>query len=140
MAIKFHPAVGTILICDFKGFVAPEMEKRRPVVVVSPRFRNRTNLCAVVPLSTTPPRPVEPYHHKLVLDEPLPAPYDAGAHWVKADMIYTVSFARLYLPSEGKDEQGKRVYDARTVTDEDLLAIRKCILHSIGISNWTGPG
>ena len=59
MALKFHPKPGTILVCDFRqGFRAPEMIKRRPVVVVSPRLRNRTDLCTVVPLSTIEPRPI----------------------------------------------------------------------------------
>jgi uncharacterized protein YifN (PemK superfamily) len=56
MAIHFHPQRGTIVVCDFRGFEAPEMQKRRPVVVVSPRLRHRDNLCTVVPLSTTAPR------------------------------------------------------------------------------------
>jgi len=52
MSIPYHPEQGTILICDFKGFIDPEMVKRRPVVVVSPRLRQRGKLCAVVPLGT----------------------------------------------------------------------------------------
>ncbi|WP_293675629.1 type II toxin-antitoxin system PemK/MazF family toxin, partial [Thiolapillus sp.] len=102
MPIQIHPEQGTIVICDFKGFVPPEMVKRRPAVVISPRLRRRQHLCTVVPLSTTPPNPVAAYHHKFTLDPVLPKPYNSKIQWVKADMLYTVSFDRLYLPFEKK--------------------------------------
>ncbi len=51
--LSTHPQVGSTLICNYgTGFVAPEMVKRRPVVVIS-RLRRRADLCTVVPLSTT---------------------------------------------------------------------------------------
>lgn len=44
-----------VLICDFTtGFQAPEMVKKRPVVVVSPR-RRIGQVCTVVPLSSVAP-------------------------------------------------------------------------------------
>jgi uncharacterized protein YifN (PemK superfamily) len=63
MPLTYHPETGTILICDYNlggGFIEPEMVKRRPVVVISPRFRHRDWLCTVVPLSTT--HQVQPKH------------------------------------------------------------------------------
>ena len=40
MALNFHPEPGMVLICDFTtGFRVPEIVKRRPVVVISPRRR-----------------------------------------------------------------------------------------------------
>ncbi|MFU8788640.1 MAG: type II toxin-antitoxin system PemK/MazF family toxin [Methylobacter sp.] len=137
MSISIHPEQGTILICDFKGFIDPEMNKRRPVVVMSPRLRQRGRLCAIVPLSTTPPSQIMPYHHKLHVDPVLPAPYDAKFHWVKADMIYTVSFDRLFLPFDGKDAAGKRIYDVRVIDKADLIKIQHCILHSLGLTLLT---
>ena len=107
MSIQFHPEPGTILICDFKGLNAPEMTKRRPVIVISPRFKHRTKLCTVVPLSTTVPSKIEPYHYKLNITPPLPEPYDANHAWVKADMLYTVAFDRLFLPFNKKTLQEK---------------------------------
>ncbi|MDY6930077.1 MAG: type II toxin-antitoxin system PemK/MazF family toxin [Pseudomonadota bacterium] len=65
MPLQIHPEQGTIVICDFKGFVPPEMVKRRPAVVISPRLRRRQRLCTIIPLSTTPPNPIEAYHRKL---------------------------------------------------------------------------
>src|SRR3546814_14006270 len=42
MPIREHPVTGTILTCDFNvGFTQPEMIKRRPVVVISPKIANR---------------------------------------------------------------------------------------------------
>ncbi len=60
MPLTFSPRPGEIVICDFStGFRPPEMVKVRPVVVISPR-RRTSQLVTVVPLSTTPPDPVEP--------------------------------------------------------------------------------
>lgn len=135
MAIKFHPDQGTILICDFQGMRTPEMTKRRPVVVVSPKMKDRYGLCSVVPLSTTDPRPVKGYHMKLQTKPALPYPYDSDFHWVKADMLYTVAFDRLSVPCDGKDENGKRTYDQRIVSPDDLAAIQRCILLGLGLGD-----
>lgn len=137
MALQFHPHQGTIVICDFHGFVTPEMVKRRPAVVISPRLRRREGLCTIVPLSTTPPDPMAPYHTKLHVAPPLPKPYDAKFHWVKGDMLYTVSLDRLNLPFEGKDASGKRKYDARVIDAADLLKIQECVLHALGLTRLT---
>ena len=137
MPIQFHPEQGTIVICDFKGFVLPEMVKRRPAVVISPRLRRRQKLCTVIPLSTTSPNPVEVYHHKLYVDPVLPYPYDAPFHWVKADMVYTVSFNRLFLPFEKKKGVGERNYDVRVIDKVDILKIQQCMLHGLGLTTLT---
>lgn len=84
MALTFHPKPGVVLVCDFAGYVAPEMIKRRPVVVVSPAHLRRPNLLAVVPLSTTPPDPIAPYHYRLS-GNPVPGS-DATEVWAKCDM------------------------------------------------------
>lgn len=137
MAIQFHPEQGTILICDFNGFVMPEMVKRRPVVVVSPRLRRRDGLCTIVPLSTTAPPEISPYHFKLHTTPPLPEPFNADYHWVKADMVYTVSHNRLILPFIKKDDGGKRIYDIRVIDKSDLIKIQQCLLHGLGLSSLT---
>lgn len=139
MTLNIHPAPGTIVICDFKGMVEPEITKRRPAIVVSPRFRNRSRLCTIVPLSTTPPIPPEKYHYKLYMDEPLPEPYNAPMHWVKADMLYTVAFSRLSLPFEGKDASGNRLYTVRIINPEEMEKVQSCILHGIGLGGLTNP-
>ncbi len=137
MSLSIHPDIGTIVICDFHGLQAPEMVKRRPAIVLSPRLRHRGNLCTVVPFSTTTPSPVCQYHFKLHVNPPLPSPYDSPIQWVKGDMIYTVGFHRLSLPFSGKDASGKRIYDIRTVDPADLIKIQECVLHGIGLSKLT---
>lgn len=137
MAIQFHPEQGTILICDFTGFKEPEMVKRRPVIVVSPRLRVRGGLCSIVPLSTTPPKQIMSYHHKLYVKPELPEPYSAEFHWVKADMIYTVSFDRLFLFFDKKSASGKRIYEERVLDRADLIKIQQCLLHGLGLTHLT---
>lgn len=133
MTLKFYPEIGTILICDFKGFIEPEMVKRRPVVVISPKRKYGPRACIVVPLSTTDPRPVEAHHFKLTCDPPLPDPYGEPCCWVKGDMVYHVSFERLSLPFAGKSADGTRIYDQRQVAGEDLKKIHVAVANSLGI-------
>lgn len=137
MGIIIHPEPGTILVCDFRGMESPEMVKRRPVVVISPRLRRREGLCTVVPLSTTEPLQIAPYHFKLHTNPPLPKPYNSLFHWVKGDMLYTVSFRRLFLPHNGKDSDGKRLYVVRIIEKSDLVKIHQCILHGLGMESLT---
>ena len=135
MSLPFHPEMGTIVMCDFDGEL-PEMDKRRPAVVISPKFKYRDGLCTVVPFSTTPPYPVMSYNCMLTLEEPLPKPYDSLTQWVKGDMLATVSFARLNLPHI-KDDKGKRIYLTRTLPDNDLHKVRECVLHALAFSHLT---
>ncbi|MEE9910537.1 MAG: type II toxin-antitoxin system PemK/MazF family toxin [Deltaproteobacteria bacterium] len=137
MAISFHPALGTIVICDFHGFVEPEMVKRRLAIVMSPNFKGRDNLCTIIPFSTTPPKPEMPYHYKLLLDRPFPPPYDSPFQWVKADMLATVSFSRLSIPSSGKSKDGQRIYIQRCIAGSDLKKIQECMLNAMGLSSLT---
>ncbi|WP_408967387.1 type II toxin-antitoxin system PemK/MazF family toxin [Oryzomonas sp.] len=138
MPLTFHPQPGTVLICDFStGFKAPEIIKRRPVVVISPRPRRKTQLCIVVPLSTTPPVPVETHHHCL---DPasLPATLAARQTWAKCDILMTVSLQRLDRVKMGKDPAtGKRIYSSGTVTPSDFKAIQKSVLAALGLYRLT---
>lgn len=134
--IKSHPKQGTILICDFSGFSEPEMVKRRPVIVVSKPIATRPGLCTVVALSTTEPPKVLPMHYQLEMDPPLPWPYDAPCQWVKGDMIYALSFRRFSYPKVKKDSSGKRIYDIRTISPEQLLCVQKCVMAGIGIFKY----
>jgi mRNA interferase MazF len=135
--LKFHPEPGTILICDFSGFIKPEMIKRRPVIVISPRLKRRKDLLTIVPLSTTPPDPIEDYHCKLTLNSPLPKPYDSLDMWVKADMIYNVSFHRVDLLRTERDQTGKRKYLTPRLIEDDLRKVHHCILMGLGLPHLT---
>lgn len=120
----YHPKQGDVLYCDFtRGFVAPEMLKVRKVVVISPSATNRRRLCTVVPISTTAPEHEEAWHHILRQN-----PLESDGHiqlWVKCDMLYTVSFARLDKPHK-KTRKGRQYFVPR-LTDEDLQAVLACV-------------
>lgn len=134
MPLTYHPKPGDILVCDYNtGFTAPEMVKRRPIIVISPRLRRRNGLCTVVPLSTTQPDVEEDYHCRISMCPTLPKPWDSSWMWVKADMIATVSFERLELIRGPKDFQGKRKYLQCRIDDSSLQAIRRCVLFALGV-------
>lgn len=130
MPITFHPRRGDILICDFDtGFQAPEMVKIRPVVVVSPRRRSGPGLCTVVPLSSTAPNPIEPYHHRL---SPMAYPPARGPMWAKCDMAVTVSCTRLDRVKV-RAPFGQRQYIVFTMPEADMAAISACLRIALGL-------
>jgi len=133
MPLKHHPKRGSILICDYKGFMPPEMVKRRPVIVISPRRRRNYKLYSVVPLSTTAPDVPQTYHCEIELAPPLPARWSSRC-WVKGDMISTVSFSRLELIRCGKDSLGKRLYYNHILSTGDMRRVSKCILSALGMN------
>lgn len=120
MPLKFQPKAGSVVICDFHGFVAPEMVKKRPVVIIA-KHKHNSQLVTVVPLSTTQPKPVAPYHHKLS-ENPLPDKPKDLVTWAKCDMVVTISLARL-----DRYKVAKREYVVPTVPAEELEAIRHCV-------------
>ena len=136
MALKMHPTLGTILICDFAGLREPEITKRRLAVVVSPHIRIRPSLCTVIPFSTTAALVAREYHCTIQIDPPLPAPYDSPLQWLKGDLVYSVSLSRLSLPSNRRAD-GTRNYDIRVLTDDELVRVRKCMLHGLGLAQLT---
>lgn len=138
MPIREHPLVGSILTCDFdKGFKQPEMVKRRPVVVLSPKIISRPGLRTVVALSATRPEPVMPYHCQIDISPALPPPFASKGIWVKGDMINAVGFHRLDLIRVGKTHTGKRIYRYETLSDEIIKQIRGCVLRALGMTTLT---
>ena len=129
--LSFQPKPGMLLMCDFTGLKAPEMIKTRPVVVVSPRRRTRPRLCTIVPLSTTAPNPVEPYHHRMN-PQSLPVSFRKQDSWAKCDMLYTVALDRLDRVKLRIG--GKRAYRAPQVLVEDLDAIRRGVVEALGLT------
>lgn len=133
MTVYRHPNPGDLLICDFTtGFKKPEMVKKRPVVVISPRPRRSTQLCIVVPLSTSAPNPQMPHHH-LLEDDSLPEYYRKYENWAKCDMLYTVALDRLDR-IKTRDSDGKRQYINYCITANDLALIRQSVLHGLGLN------
>jgi mRNA interferase MazF len=138
MPIKEHPPLGTVLACDYSaGFKLPEMCKRRPVVVISPKILSRPRLCTIIALSTDAPEPVMPFHCQIDLRPRLPAPWASDGVWVKGDMINAVGFHRLDLIRLGKNREGKRVYLYEPLNEETLRKIRACVLRAVGLSALT---
>lgn len=118
---------------DYAGFVVPEMVKRRPVIVISPKPRREQGLCAVVPLSTTAPRTVEKHHIDIILpDEFIKDGKFTKNCWAKCDIVNTISLARLDLVRIGKNTDGKRIYSYFRVSSDTLEAIRKAVFSCIG--------
>jgi len=115
----------------------PEMVKRRPVVVISPKIVARPKLCTVVALSTTPPDPIMQYHCQIDIRPKLPKPLDSDGIWVKGDMVYAVGFHRLDFIRLGKDRFGNRLYRYETVGEGNLRKVRKCVLSGMGLSILT---
>jgi uncharacterized protein YifN (PemK superfamily) len=130
MAIPFVPDAGDVLMCDFTGFVAPEMTKTRRMIVLSPRARrNFPSTYLVVPISKTPPQPPEPHHcefgprsyHFFDPIEPV---------WAKADMITCVASHRLdRVMVNGR-------FSRAQIRREDLQRLRKAVLHALGMETW----
>ena len=138
MPIKEHPYTGAILMCDFnKGFVEPEMVKRRPVVVLSPKIAARPGLCTVVALSDRAPRPVLAYHCQIDIRPALPEGFNSDGVWVKGDMIYAVGFHRLDFIRTGKTPEGRRTYHYEPLSNENIRKIRECVLRALGLSALT---
>jgi mRNA interferase MazF len=136
MGLNYHPAEGEVLKCDFSGFTAPEMIKVRWVVVISPKHINRGPLTTIVPLSTTPPNPIERYHVKLEST----LPHNEGSNvevWAKCDMLFSASFTRLNAWWLDKSTVGRRVYIPIAVSKEDVVRIKAGVLHSLGLSGLT---
>ena len=121
-------------MCDFNtGFQPPEMVKHRPVVVISPWKRRTTGLCTIVPLSTTDPIPIEPFHH-LMDPRSLPGRLARDDTWAKCDMLYTVSLDRLSRATNRGQPLKFRVLDA------DLDAIRACVKIALGLDRAPSEG
>jgi len=138
MAISEHPPRGSIVVADYsKGFLEPEMVKRRLAVVLSPKIVNRVHLATIVPLSLTMPDHIMPYHKRLEIPFAMPPEWGNHPRWIKGDMINSVGFHRLDFLRLGKDRRGKRIYQYRTLPEDDFDRVKRCALHGMGLSNLT---
>lgn len=124
--IQFHPRKGTVVMCDFRGHEIPEIVKKRPVVVITPRLPHRDGLATVVPLSTTPPEFDVDYVVKLDgyygNDNLKPTQY------AKCDLICAVSFKRL-----DRIKVGYRKYIAPILSDEDLEKVLNGVRRALNL-------
>ncbi len=127
MAMLYQPRPGNVVICDYRGFVVPEMVKVRPVVVIARNRRNR-RLVTVVPLSTTEPDRLEDHHHALARN-PLPG-HERISCWAKCDMLTTVSLGRL-----DRYKVGRGQYSVPTLPVADFEAIRRAVAKALDLTH-----
>lgn len=124
MSLKFQPKEKVVVMCDFAGFIEPEMVKTRPVVVLA-KHKHNAKLVTVVPLSTTEPFVLGGHHHRMTVN-PLPDKVDIAC-WAKCDMVYTVSLDRLDR-YKFRGNGGVREYVTPSIDEADFLAIRQAVL------------
>jgi mRNA interferase MazF len=123
--LRYTPREGQLLSCDFSiGFRAPEICKRRPVIVVS-CHGYKYDQCIVVIISSTRPLASRPY--TLYLPRGSVRGVKDQDHWVNCDVIHHVSRRRLdRLKIDG-------TYQDSVVSPEILEKVRGCVLHAIGL-------
>lgn len=127
MPLNFYPRAGQVFVCDFSGFRVPEMVKKRPVIVVSPKLPYRSDIVAIVPISLTAPRHDLPFCYRLSKNYH-PEENDELPSWAKADLVLNVGLYRL-----DAFKTGRRQYAYPTLTPEDLAGVRHAILCGLGL-------
>lgn len=125
-----YPRRREVLRCDFTGMSEPEMIKDRPVVILS-CSPARPGLAIVIPLSTTPPNPPQPWHHRLSRA----SQWDSFERWAKCDMLYALRIGRLSPWKLGRSRAtGERKYLRDFfVSEEDFAAIQRGVLRALGM-------
>ena len=119
--------MGQVFVGDFRDLNEPEMTKLRPVIVVSPRLPNRSELVAIVPISLTAPIRDLPFCYRLSKNYHPHEPDDLPC-WAKADMVMNVAIRRL----EGF-KVGRRKWAYPNLTADDLLGVRRAVLIGLGL-------
>ncbi|WP_228761098.1 MULTISPECIES: type II toxin-antitoxin system PemK/MazF family toxin [Pseudomonas aeruginosa group] len=126
--MQYQPKEASVLICSFDGYIAPEMVKARPVVVIR-RHKHNSKLVTVVPLSTTAPEILEDHHVEL----PCYVPGQSAVCWAKCDMVYTVSIERLDRCKVRNRHGGGRSYQIFTMNHEHFSAVKKAVSIALGL-------
>lgn len=129
MALRFQPSPGTILNCDFAGYIVPEIVKTRQVVVIWKHKKN-AKLVYVVPLSTTPPHAPELAHELPCLPIPRPGQDSETRIWVKCDMVYTVSTDRLSMPVNRASRRSSAPININIATP-DLMEVKRRVAQAL---------
>jgi uncharacterized protein YifN (PemK superfamily) len=127
MSLLYQPKPRTVVMCDFTGYVAPEMVKVRPVVVIAKHRHNR-KLVTIVPLSTTEPDQLADHHHELSVN-PLPDKPHTSC-WAKCDMVATVALARL-----DRYQIGRNQFVTPEVPAADFAAIRAGVASALNLTD-----
>lgn len=132
MPISFQPPPGTILQCDFHGYIVPEIVKPRQIVVLW-RHKSVAKLVYVVPISTTPPHDPDLAHRLPCVPLPRPGQDKATPIWVKCDLVYTVSTDRLSMPVNRTSRRNKAPININ-ISTPDLMAIRGIVAKALRLT------
>jgi uncharacterized protein YifN (PemK superfamily) len=140
MALPNAPDRGSIIIVNFElggGGVGDEMCKpMRPCVVIQNNRLHRARLVTVVPLSTTEPDPVKPWHH--LMDHrsfrawPVGWDEQGTPRWAACDYVTTVSLDRCVHPYR-KEPYGRRAYTRVFAIKADLTEIERRVKWCLGL-------
>ena len=127
MSIPFHPRMGQVLVGDFSDLKAPEINKIRAVIVISPKLAHRSGLVAVVPISLTAPVQDFPHCHKLSRNYHPLEPDDLPS-WAKCDLVMNIALRRL---------QGfkisRRKWEIPNLSAQDLVSVRIAVMRGLGL-------
>lgn len=133
------PKPGDIYMCDFSGYVVPEIVKLRRVVVVSPSNPG-ARLALVVPISLSRPIRTSPVQIELPGEAEYRCFAGAPEVWAKADLIAHVRFDRLdrvripLLDPAGRPIPRKFEYlSTISLSAEHLDAVRGGVLRGLGL-------
>lgn len=92
---------------------------------------HRSHIVAIVPISLSAPARNLPYVVQLSKNYH-PKERDDLPCWAKCDMVLNIGLYRL----EGF-KIGRRKWDTPQASPEDLHAVRKAVLHGLGVHNFT---
>lgn len=133
--MQYQPREGSVVRCDFRGMIEPEMIKKRDVVVLTKHKKN-SKLVTVIPLSSTAPTPPQSYHYMLSKN-PRPDGDPTIQIWAKCDMVYTVSLERLEMHYTRTRRTARQVHQILLSPDE-FAAIRQCVAIGMGLADNKG--
>lgn len=133
MAVLFQPSPGTILHCDYRGFIVPEMVKARQVVVLW-KHKHSAKLVYVLPLSTTPPHAPELAFRLQRMPLPREGQDQNTPIWVKCDMVSTVSTDRLTMPVNRASRRRSSGPININISVPDLVAIRAVVVRALKLA------
>jgi uncharacterized protein YifN (PemK superfamily) len=119
------PEPGMVLMCDFHGYVEPEMVKNRHVIVLSSKLINSLGTVVVVPISKNMPVPFRQFHVHFPADC-YACFTPAREHWAKCNLVAHVRFDRL------DRVKANGVWCTPLVSAADLAKIRAAVRHAIG--------
>lgn len=138
MALMYYPRDGEVLSCDFKGFIAPEMVKTRPVVIIGPRLRHRGDLATIVPLSTSPIESPKNWQVRVQLKPVLPEPFDSEYAWAICDLVCSISTTRLDRFRPPRPRYGARgKWVSSKISKQDLALVKHGVLCGLGFESLT---